>query len=432
MRELKSIQEADGLAASADKFDDMYLRLEALANHAHDVIKYAGEEKLVGEWWETMQAALQKMQGISDEIRQPRLPGMEEAAQEEISNEQSTANVQEENQMQNIDDMIANLSKLAGLNVVEAKDKKPDFLDVDKDGNKKEDMEDAVDDKEEAKESVELDEKAQSPYAIGMAQAMKSTGDEPPLKKSTIKKAHEIADAVKKNESVELDECGMPMTMSYNDGMDAYPGQSNGPAEPQGDMYQLNVQTPTKTMTFVTDNPEEIIQVLQASGVKIQSTEMAGYQPPTQQPKTEVNSVPSSPAPVEAKEEKMGEASKPDFLDMDKDGDKKETMKSAADDAEDEDKEVKEGIAALRKLSGYHMVDEGKFGNSVAGAKGDPRIVGDTIDFALAGTGNAKSGRGDKGLSTMGDNPLGRNDRDLTESKMQSEFESWLKTQESK
>jgi hypothetical protein len=44
-------------------------------------------------------------------------------------------------------------------------------------------------------------EKAQSPYAIGMAQAMKSTGDQPPLKKSTIKKAHDIAKSVEKNES---------------------------------------------------------------------------------------------------------------------------------------------------------------------------------------------------------------------------------------
>jgi len=39
--------------------------------------------------------------------------------------------------------------------------------------------------------------KAQSPYAIGMAQAMKSTGDKPPLEKSTIKKAHDIADKIK-------------------------------------------------------------------------------------------------------------------------------------------------------------------------------------------------------------------------------------------
>jgi len=40
--------------------------------------------------------------------------------------------------------------------------------------------------------------KAKSPYAVGMAQAMKSTGDKPPLKKATIKKAHDIAKAVKK------------------------------------------------------------------------------------------------------------------------------------------------------------------------------------------------------------------------------------------
>jgi len=37
-------------------------------------------------------------------------------------------------------------------------------------------------------------------YAVGMAQAMKSTGDKPPLKKSTITKAHEIAKAIKKEE----------------------------------------------------------------------------------------------------------------------------------------------------------------------------------------------------------------------------------------
>jgi len=40
--------------------------------------------------------------------------------------------------------------------------------------------------------------KAKSPYAVGMAQAMKATGDKPPLKKATIKKAHDIAKAVKK------------------------------------------------------------------------------------------------------------------------------------------------------------------------------------------------------------------------------------------
>ena len=42
--------------------------------------------------------------------------------------------------------------------------------------------------------------KAKSPYAIGMAQAMKSTGDTPPLEKSTIKKAHDIAKSIKKSQ----------------------------------------------------------------------------------------------------------------------------------------------------------------------------------------------------------------------------------------
>ena len=40
-------------------------------------------------------------------------------------------------------------------------------------------------------------------YAVGMAQAMKSTGDKPPLKKSTIKKAHEIAKAIDENASAD-------------------------------------------------------------------------------------------------------------------------------------------------------------------------------------------------------------------------------------
>ena len=50
---------------------------------------------------------------------------------------------------------------------------------------------------------VSLGEAAQNPYAIGMAQAMKSTGDKPPLNKSTITKAHEIAKAIEKDEANE-------------------------------------------------------------------------------------------------------------------------------------------------------------------------------------------------------------------------------------
>lgn len=52
----------------------------------------------------------------------------------------------------------------------------------------------------DAAEDGQISEREVNPYAVGMAQAMKSTGDNPPLKKSTIKKAHKIAKAVKKEQ----------------------------------------------------------------------------------------------------------------------------------------------------------------------------------------------------------------------------------------
>ncbi len=45
----------------------------------------------------------------------------------------------------------------------------------------------------------EMLEKATNPYAIGMSQAEKETGDKPPLKKSTIIRGHKIAKAIKKD-----------------------------------------------------------------------------------------------------------------------------------------------------------------------------------------------------------------------------------------
>lgn len=45
---------------------------------------------------------------------------------------------------------------------------------------------------------------AVNPYAVGMAVAMKSTGDKPPLKKSTITKAHKIAKKVEAKEEFDV------------------------------------------------------------------------------------------------------------------------------------------------------------------------------------------------------------------------------------
>jgi hypothetical protein len=48
----------------------------------------------------------------------------------------------------------------------------------------------------EIQQAQQLVKEAKNPYAVGMAQAKQMTGDEPPLKKSTIKLAHKIAKKV--------------------------------------------------------------------------------------------------------------------------------------------------------------------------------------------------------------------------------------------
>ena len=55
----------------------------------------------------------------------------------------------------------------------------------------------AIKSSEEISEEEEVEEAVKNPYAVGMAVAMKSTGDKPPLKKSTIIKGHEIAKKIK-------------------------------------------------------------------------------------------------------------------------------------------------------------------------------------------------------------------------------------------
>jgi hypothetical protein len=53
------------------------------------------------------------------------------------------------------------------------------------------------------KSSDEKKEAVDNPYAVGMAAAMKAKDDKPPLKKSTITKAHDIAKSIEKDEKNE-------------------------------------------------------------------------------------------------------------------------------------------------------------------------------------------------------------------------------------
>ena len=57
-----------------------------------------------------------------------------------------------------------------------------------------------------AKKMSDKKEAVDNPYAVGMAAAMKKTGDKPPLKKSTVVKAHDIAKAIEKDGAQEKKE----------------------------------------------------------------------------------------------------------------------------------------------------------------------------------------------------------------------------------
>ena len=63
------------------------------------------------------------------------------------------------------------------------------------------------------------DEAVDNPYAVGMAQAMKAKNDQPPLKKSTITKAHDIAKSIEKDqkEEVEVQETHSFVTNKQNE-----------------------------------------------------------------------------------------------------------------------------------------------------------------------------------------------------------------------
>jgi len=80
----------------------------------------------------------------------------------------------------------------------------------------------------------------------------------------------------------------------------------------------------------------------------------------------------------------LAEAAKPDYIDLDKDGDKEESMKDAAADADEEEDTVKESIRRMMEIAGVKKkpMDEQKTeeGNLFTkGLKDDDVKIGDTI-----------------------------------------------------
>src|SRR5210317_146821 len=94
------------------------------------------------------------------------------------------------------------------------------FHKMQKDGKSANDIAKALGlDVKSVKKLMDLDE-VNNPYAVGMAQAMKAKNDEPPLKKSTITKAHDIAKSIMKKEQADkvCPKCGKVHIQSSNCG----------------------------------------------------------------------------------------------------------------------------------------------------------------------------------------------------------------------
>ena len=105
-----------------------------------------------------------------------------------------------------------------GIGAMSPKEKKDFFNKIDDKYKAKNEVkeEDAYDKDDEKPKSKPKKEAVDNPYAVGMAAAMKAKDDKPPLKKSTITKAHDIAKSIKKDEKNE--EVKYPHKMYSKDG----------------------------------------------------------------------------------------------------------------------------------------------------------------------------------------------------------------------
>ena len=106
-----------------------------------------------------------------------------------------------------------------------------------------------IDDKYKAK-NEDIKEAVDNPYAVGMAVAKKMKNDEPPLKKSTITKAHDIAKSIAKDdkkEEVSQNETHTFMTKDMNKSKKDAKGEKEI-VDPEPKIKQESVQDAIKSV----------------------------------------------------------------------------------------------------------------------------------------------------------------------------------------
>ena len=119
-------------------------------------------------------------------------------------------------------------------------------------------------------------EQAKEPYAIGMASAMKQTGDNPPLKKSTITKAHDIAKSIEKD--MKKEEVSQKKIDKFHTSLDKLVHKSFGHSSDE-----KKKEMKKETHSFVTNKMNQSKK--DAPGEK----QVVDPEPKLKEPKTKVN-----------------------------------------------------------------------------------------------------------------------------------------------
>lgn len=190
---------------------------------------------------------------------------------------------------------------------------------------------------------------------------------------------------IKLNESA-LKECGMDWQQPMQ--------------EEDKERYSLTITSKDKTITVSTTNPEDVIHIMKLGGMDITSHEITpiAIGGASSIGDEEHEEVPAGGIEIEVP-----------VTDMDSiDGDEEQEV-SMGSEEEDEVEEAKE-----------------PFGNSPSTTNSTrPRIVGNTEDFGMNGTGEGNNQYGNRRAPGQGDNPMGWED-------MEESYTSFKKINESK
>jgi hypothetical protein len=312
------------------------------------------------------------------------------------------------------------------------------------------DVKDAID--SVARTNGAVDEKSKNPYAIGMAAAMKATGDKPPLEKSTITKAHDIAKGVEKNEG-EMDESMSRQHFQYvadllkdiEDPIKRAEYAKHHSAifqhfNPNFDhakfMAAAGVNEAVeegKVKSWLMDLESDAVDMTKEAFIKKHGQSQAHVWDRVQKKEKENESV---------------QEAKPDFLDMDKDGNKKEPMKKAIKDKE---KKMNESVVIatdspeeasmmmqLLKLAGVKPVDQSMLNQPEVKADEDyantPTVKVSDIAAATPNGTDMNRQKGSYNVAAGGDNPmvLKMGESEITEEQLsnslRSQYESFKQT----